>query len=371
MAAPDPEEAVERGQQGGQQQRADQQADGPVGEHVAHRHDPGRPVGERRAAVDVALRGVDRADGAQRRAPERLEPAGADRLAGGGAALARGADGDGRQAGVGDHALLGHGERQRPPDPLGARPAASRPAGLGADRVLDRALEPQRCRLGLERPRHHPRLDRARAGHVAEHDHGVDGVRVGVLGPRARAREPVGGARRGDHHERLVELARAEQARELEHRRGARQLGETWARSCIAVAEHDDPAARQARPHADHRLDVARALARDLERGSLRAVGTPERLRHAVGEPRVAGRPGAAIRERARQLGQRVLERRARAEGPLAVERVGRQRRRNGRRPVGQRERGDEQRHERRDERGPVYPNVEHRARVPLTILVI
>ncbi len=201
-----------------------------------------------------------------------------------------------------------------------------------------------------------------------EHDHRVDAV-ARLLRPRARPREPVGGAGGGHEHERLAQLARAEHARQLEQRGGARQLGQAGALERVAMREDDDPAARQAGPHADDGLDFAVALARDAEGRALVAVRAAQRVGHAVGERGVVGRSGAPVRERARQLGERVPQRRAASEGALAVERVGGQLRRRGRRAVGEREGDDEQRDERRQEGSPIYPNVEHGSRVPLTIL--
>ena len=74
------------------------------------------------------------------------------------AALARDADQHGRQRGVGDHALLGDGERQRAAEPLGRGAAAAGAPDLGAHGVLDRALEGERRRVRTQRPRHDPRL---------------------------------------------------------------------------------------------------------------------------------------------------------------------------------------------------------------------
>jgi hypothetical protein len=69
-----------------------------------------------------------------------------------------------------------------------------------------------------------PTASGSRTGHVAEHQHGVDGS-IGRAGrPRARAREARRRTGGRDEHERLAEVALAEDARELEQRGGGREL---------------------------------------------------------------------------------------------------------------------------------------------------
>ena len=135
------------------------------------------------------------------------------------------------------------------------------------------------------------------------------------------------------------------------------------------MREHDDPAARQAGADADDRLHLALALARDAEGRALVAIGPAEGVGDAVGERRVVGRAGAPVGELLGELGQRVAQRRTVSEGALAVERIGRRVRRRGLGTVGEREGRDEQRDERGEEGSPIYPDVEHSSRVPLTIL--
>ena len=162
---------------------------------------------------------------------------------------------------------------------------------------------------------------------------------AGVVGPRARTREPLGGAGGGDEHERLAQLARPEHARQLEHRRGARQLGQAGALERVAVREHDDPAARQARAGRRRRSRPRRRARASRGRpgpGCDRAGPSVSATRSASAASSAV--PGRRSGNDARQLGERVAQRRAAAEGALAVERVGRQRR-SSRAPGGRRAR--------------------------------
>ena len=302
------EERVERGEQRRQQQRADHQPRGPVGQHVAHRDDAGRRVGERGPVARPG--GVDAADGAHRGAPERLQTLIQYRLVRGRAALAGLREQHRGQALGPDRALRGDRHRQRAPDPLadGVR-AAGVAERLAPDRGLHGALEAERQRARRRRPRHDPRLADLRARHVAEHDHAVHGT-VLIAGPRARAREAGRRAGGRDEHERLVEVAGLEHATELEQRRGAGQAGQS---GCVAVGEHDDLAIREAGARGDH--------------GRTRRAGTV----NAAARPRLLGRRQLRARPRRRarrHRRSRACDRDTRRSAPRASRtRAGRRRR--------------------------------------------
>ena len=146
------------------------------------------------------------------------------------------------------------------------------------------------------------------------------------------------------------------------------QLGAAGAPARVARGDHDDPPVRQARAARRRRSPGRRrptrvVRPRDLERGPARAaLRSAERLRDAVGQPRVAVGAGLAVGERARELVERVAlrprgvaERDAESNASAAQPR----RRRGG--PVRERERRDEHGDQRGQEGGPVDPYVEHR----------
>ena len=203
-------------------------------------------------------------------------------------------------------------------------PIAREPPGLHADlaphRALERAPQAHRRRVLAVGPRHDPRLAGLAPGDVAEHDRGVDRA-VGAVSAHARAPAGARAAARGrDEHERRGQLADLEHPRQLEQRRGARQLGQRGRAERVAVRDHDDPAAREARAarRPPSRAAACRATVALLGRAArdAEAVGA-ERLRHAVGERAVGVRAGRALGELLAQLAQQRVR-------PAAVEAGGR-----------------------------------------------
>ena len=360
---------VERRQQRGQQQRADEQPHGPVGQHVAQRDDALRGAGEgrrvaggRSASMAPTARSAVAAEGAE----ARLEHG----LAGRRAALAGRREQHGGQALGADRALLGDGHRHRAPDPL---PIARGPPGsLRASRrtaACDRALEPERRRRRGRRPAPRPTAwHDPRPGHVAEHDHAVDGAAGRLARPRARARE----ASRSRPRSRRARASCAARAR-LNTRASSSSAAVPESSASPGPSrcgEHDDPPARQPRPRTRSRspgrpswtgvtvrwtVNPARspgssgARARCATRSARRAVvGRARRCGPGRPRPCPAATAGAA----------RAAEPKARAPSKASAAAAARRVR-----AVRERERGDEQRDQRRQEGGPVHAGVEHLVR--------
>ena len=126
--------------------------------------------------------------------------------------------------------------------------AAGAQAGLAPHGRLDRAPQlaaaraPSLCDHGTTSGR-----SRAGAGEVAEHEHRVDRpARDSLPAPRAPAAPALPPLVDTSTSVRL-ERAPAEHPRELEQRRGARQLGLRAAPERVAMRDDDDAAAREAR----------------------------------------------------------------------------------------------------------------------------
>ena len=187
-------------------------------------------------------------------------------------------------------------------DPPGSVPVSCRAAASTVRFERDRRV------VAAVRPRHDPRLVPLARREVAEHEHAVDQGGVLRARPGARSRGAAAPARGRDQDQRLAQVApdeprpvvgallglrlgagvaRAEDAPELEQRRGAGQLGEARAVGRVAVGEDDDPPVRQPRADADHRLEVALAV-----------DGPPARRAAVDVEPRAAQRRGDAVGQR-------------------------------------------------------------------------
>jgi len=247
------------------------------------------------------------------------------------AALPAHPDEHGRQPrGVG-LALRGDRHRQRAARPLGrrARAAGIRPR-LGPQGPLDGPPQRDRRLPVAVAPRHHPRLADLPPRHVAEDQQGVGQPAARLaLGEGPQAGRAAGAARGRDEHDRLAHVAPAEDARQLEQRRGGRQLRAAAALGGVAVGGEHDPAARQAGPDADDGVDgrVALdgvglgALAPHLE------PGTTEVRLDAVGQGALAWTAGEAGGEGVGELLERL-------RGTDGVEGVGRDPRGGGRRAV-------------------------------------
>src|SRR3984957_9509678 len=95
---------------------------------------------------------------------------------------------------------------------------------LLGDRPVQRALKLLRRGSAGARERQHERLVSLGTSEVAEHDRRVKRLRA-VLGEVAGARIATATAAGGHKHDRATGLALGEDARELEQRRGARELG--------------------------------------------------------------------------------------------------------------------------------------------------
>jgi hypothetical protein len=164
-------------------------------------------------------------------------------------------------------------------------------------------------------------------------------------------------AARRDEDERAPQSASAVDAGQLEHARGARQLGVAAACRGVAGGDDDDaPAGEAARPDADDVGQMAfavdgpcvEALARDLQPGGPHLGGDVARERFIAR----AARP-------TRRIGLRELEQRGKGTRPLEGVRGERSGRRARRRP--ERERRDDSREHGRRERRAVDAEVEHR----------
>ena len=200
-------------------------------------------------------------------------------------------------------ALLGQRHRQRAAHPLADGARATRvAAGLAPHGGLHGALEAERRRARRARPRHHPRLVDLGARHVAEHDHAVDRPARLFARPLAGALEPRARPGGRDEHERLVQVARLEDAAsssstavaESSALPGASRLASTTIRR-----------ARRARTRRDHRLQAVRGGGPvDRERGPLgllaRARPGPRRRSPRARRRRPSRACGPGTRPRAR-----------------------------------------------------------------------
>ena len=340
---------------------------------------PSGPAGEggrARRALRVDRPGlVDRGDRAQQAAAERAQPRARDRLrrARGRSSPVR-ADRDRGQA------------RRRRPRPARRASAAARGGSTGRRRArrpgsgetsARSADSTVRCSasgagVAVRRPRHHPRLADPLAGHVAEHEHGVDGTgarsrplraptrarpRSRWWRPRSRRARASCAARAGGRGARARAAPPSRTARRGPGARARRATATTTIRRLDRPGRTPTTVSRSAPSHSVRR-------ARDLEGGPARAaLALPER-RPRRGRP-AARRPSEPAARSGNVRASSLSELRCgRAPSPNAdagVERVGAQPRRRRGRPVRERERRDEHGDQRGQEGGPVDPNVEHR----------
>ena len=268
------EERVERRQQRGQQQAQHEQPDAPARQHVAQRHDP---VRSRRRTAAASRRRTPRRPasssamhGAQRAAARLGRSARARRARrGAGPRSPLICSSTAGQPGAVDLALLGDRERQRAARPLGAGARAARIRADLLARPPPRPCAASRAAAGRARSTTAPPTaccQRAEA-RSPEHEHRRRSPPASCSRAQARApappplppevetstsvlrrSRPISCGLPGSPGScSLGRRPRAEDARQLEQRRGARQVGEPGRVERVAVGEHDDAAARAAR----------------------------------------------------------------------------------------------------------------------------
>jgi hypothetical protein len=251
--------------------------------------------------------------------------------------------------------LLARREREGLPRELRERARlAWAQAALEAQRALDRVPQLERGEAVAVGPRHDHRAAQPIAGQVTEHEDGID---VAAQVPRdiGRARVPGAAAARRGEDQRLAQRPPAKDARELDQARRAGQLRGGRAVEGVTMRDDDDPALREARPGAYHgpQLLAARCRTR-LEAPVAHAESPAQQLAaHARGEVVISLAAGPSRRKL-------VGQRRQRPEGACPRERVGRQRRRERGLRLLERERRDDEREQGREQRGPIDARVEH-----------
>jgi hypothetical protein len=334
VPAPHPRQRVDHRHERRQDQRADEQPDGPGRNDLALHHELGRRhPGHPRPVVECR-------DRAQRRAAERLQPGLGDPRAGRRPALARRRQQDGRHAVVVHRPLLGEGGRRCEVDGLHERARGPRVAAqLGPQRLLHRPREAQRRHAQVVGPARHEGSTRLPRREVPEHDRPLRGLVAEDGGDIVRARR-ARRACRGDERERPPRAPwRAEDARQLEQRLGARQLGDRSGRRRVAVGDQDDAPVERPSALRDDRLQRALPIHRhgrarpraDVEAQRAQIVG------HVDGQLLVARASRPAVGEVPGQLLE-VLPR------AVAVERDRGQRGAHGARLVPEREREHDER---------------------------
>ena len=351
MAAAHAREAVDRDEHRRQQEGGHEQAHGPQRHHLAHRH---QRVG--RSAELERRRVVQGGERAQGRATEGLQPATQDRVAGRRRALAADRHERGRQVAGHERSLLAQRDGEGEPRPLRGRTRAARVgARLLAHGGLDGAAQLQRPDAVARRPTGHERPAHRRPGEVAEHEH-RPGAPVQALGEIARAAQPGAAAAGRDEGHGALQPPVARHTRQLEHRRGARQLRAGAAPERVAVGHHHEARTGLADLARDDRGQAALAVGGlGLEGGRAHLIGT----HRAEG----GGQPGAECRIAAVARAARRIGTGPRVEIGLGARRregVGLERGPDGAGTIAQRERAHDQRKEDRDEGCAVDPRVEH-----------